>query len=163
MPIDRNTDRRTLLSLLIGGISAAVAGTITGIFGRFLVGSASAQEADAGAGVSLGRLSDWPGGRGPLERTISFAGRDGYFRDDHRAKIFLTRIGSDPVVFSATCTHLGCAVTWDPGSMTFRCPCHGGVYRSDGTVAAGPPPGPLRRLPIEIRKDEVLVHPGEIA
>jgi Rieske Fe-S protein len=154
-------DRRNLLSWLIGGVSAAIAGTVALIFGRFLAGSASAQELGGATAVSLGKLSDW--GKGPVERTVSFLDRDGYYRENRRARIFLTRIGVEPVVLSATCTHLGCAVSWDPGSLTFRCPCHGGVYRSDGTVAAGPPPRPLRRLPIQIRDGELFVSAGDLA
>jgi menaquinol-cytochrome c reductase iron-sulfur subunit len=47
------------------------------------------------------------------------------------------------LAFAVNCTHLGCPVNWQPSSGIFICPCHGGVYYADGTVAAGPPP---RRL-----------------
>ena len=50
------------------------------------------------------------------------------------------------VAFSINCTHLGCPVRWLPDANLFMCPCHGGVYYKDGTVAAGPPPGPLTNL-----------------
>ena len=161
MPLWKTIDRRRLLSFLIGGVSAAIAGTLAAIFGRFLAGSASARESGAAPAVSLGKLSDWS--QGPAERTISFVDRDGYFKENRRVRVLLTRSGVEPVVLSATCTHLGCAVSWDSGSQTFRCPCHGGVYRSDGTVAAGPPPQPLRRLPIQIRDGELFVSPGDLA
>jgi menaquinol-cytochrome c reductase iron-sulfur subunit len=49
----------------------------------------------------------------------------------------------DFTVFAINCTHLGCPVNWVPGGHIFLCPCHGGVYNADGTVAAGPPPRPL--------------------
>ena len=163
MSPDRTTDRRKLLSLLIGGISTGIGGALAAIFGRFLSGSASTQEAGGAAPVSLGKLSEWPDGGRPVERIVSFANRDGYFRESLPARIFLTRTGGAPAVFSATCTHLGCAVSWDAGSRTFRCPCHGGVYRGDGSVVAGPPPRPLPRLAVEIRDGEVFLHPGELA
>jgi menaquinol-cytochrome c reductase iron-sulfur subunit len=51
----------------------------------------------------------------------------------------------DFTVFAVNCTHLGCPVNWLPDGKIFLCPCHGGVYYSDGTVAAGPPPRPLFR------------------
>ncbi|MGH2461445.1 MAG: ubiquinol-cytochrome c reductase iron-sulfur subunit [Chloroflexota bacterium] len=51
----------------------------------------------------------------------------------------------DFTVFAVTCTHLGCPVNWLPDARIFLCPCHGGVYYADGTVAAGPPPRPLFR------------------
>jgi len=50
---------------------------------------------------------------------------------------------NDFTVFAVNCTHLGCPVNWLPDARIFLCPCHGGVYYADGTVAAGPPP---RRL-----------------
>lgn len=50
---------------------------------------------------------------------------------------------SDFTIFAVNCTHLGCPVNWLPDGHIFLCPCHGGVYYSDGSVAAGPPPLPL--------------------
>ena len=49
----------------------------------------------------------------------------------------------DFTVFAVNCTHLGCPVNWLADARIFLCPCHGGVYYSDGTVAAGPPPRAL--------------------
>ena len=44
------------------------------------------------------------------------------------------------VAYSANCSHLGCPVRWEPDADLFMCPCHGGVYYKNGSVAAGPPP-----------------------
>ncbi len=168
MTPDSRIDRRKLLGFLTGGLAAAIAGTATAIFGRYLAGSASAQGLEGTAPVSLGKLSDWPAGPDPVQRTVSFLERDGYSRETRRERVFLVRDGQArngpaAAVFSATCTHLGCAVAWDSGSRTFRCPCHGGVYGIDGRVVSGPPPRPLRRLPLEIRGGEVFVRPSELA
>jgi menaquinol-cytochrome c reductase iron-sulfur subunit len=59
------------------------------------------------------------------------------------------------VAFSVNCTHLGCPVRWEAGSELFMCPCHGGVYYKDGTVAGGPPPKPLFRHAVRTRKGQV--------
>jgi menaquinol-cytochrome c reductase iron-sulfur subunit len=59
------------------------------------------------------------------------------------------------VAFSANCTHLGCPVRWMEGAELFMCPCHGGVYYSDGSVAAGPPPLPLFRYDVRVENGEV--------
>jgi menaquinol-cytochrome c reductase iron-sulfur subunit len=59
------------------------------------------------------------------------------------------------IAFSANCTHLGCPVRWMEGAQLFMCPCHGGVYYSDGNVAAGPPPRPLFRYNVRIENGEV--------
>jgi menaquinol-cytochrome c reductase iron-sulfur subunit len=64
--------------------------------------------------------------------------------------------------FGLNCTHLGCPVNWRPGAELFLCPCHGGVYYADGSVAGGPPPRPLVRYSIRIgggNRVQVLTRP----
>jgi len=61
------------------------------------------------------------------------------------------------IAFSVDCTHLGCPVRWLPGANLFMCPCHGGVFYSDGTVASGPPPRPLFHYPVRVQGDEVQI------
>ncbi|MDE3077077.1 MAG: ubiquinol-cytochrome c reductase iron-sulfur subunit [Chloroflexota bacterium] len=58
-------------------------------------------------------------------------------------------------VWAVNCTHLGCPVSWLPDAKLFECPCHGGIYYADGSVAAGPPPRPLFKHAVRIR-DGVL-------
>jgi menaquinol-cytochrome c reductase iron-sulfur subunit len=55
--------------------------------------------------------------------------------------------------FSAYCTHVGCPVRWEQGAGMFMCPCHGGAFHRDGSVAAGPPPQPLARYPVRVGPD----------
>lgn len=55
------------------------------------------------------------------------------------------------VVYSRDCTDLGCPITHDPGSNWFFCPCHGGIFATDGTPKAGPPNRPLYRYAIRVR------------
>jgi len=62
------------------------------------------------------------------------------------------------IAFALDCTHLGCPVRWEPGARLFMCPCHGGVYYQDGTVAGGPPPEPLRRYEVRVREDDVEIR-----
>jgi len=62
------------------------------------------------------------------------------------------------VAFSVNCRHLGCPVRWVPDAELFMCPCHGGVYYKDGTVAAGPPPEPLHRYPVRIHEGQVQIR-----
>lgn len=51
------------------------------------------------------------------------------------------------IAFSVDCTHLGCPVRWLPDANLFMCPCHGGVFYANGTVASGPSPKPLTKSP----------------
>ena len=60
--------------------------------------------------------------------------------------------------FAINCSHLGCPVTWLPDASLFMCPCHGGVYNRDGSVAAGPPPRPLKQYPVRVRNGRVEIE-----
>ena len=64
--------------------------------------------------------------------------------------------------FSANCTHLGCPVRWEEGAQLFMCPCHGGVYYEDGSVAAGPPPHPLTRYAVRVTAGNVEIRTDPI-
>jgi menaquinol-cytochrome c reductase iron-sulfur subunit len=66
------------------------------------------------------------------------------------------------VAFSANCTHLGCPVRWEEKAELFMCPCHGGVYYKDGSVAAGPPPKPLVQYPVRINKNKIEIQTSPI-
>lgn len=66
------------------------------------------------------------------------------------------------LAFSANCTHLGCPVRWEAKAELFMCPCHGGVYYKDGTVAAGPPPKELVRYQIRVNKDNVEIKTAPV-
>jgi glycine/D-amino acid oxidase-like deaminating enzyme/nitrite reductase/ring-hydroxylating ferredoxin subunit len=39
---------------------------------------------------------------------------------------------------SATCTHMGCQVTWNELERSWDCPCHGSRFGIDGQVLSGP-------------------------
>lgn len=60
--------------------------------------------------------------------------------------------GGQFVAYSQKCTHLSCAVFYQPGQERLYCPCHEGVFNpGSGDPVAGPP---RRRLPrILLRRD----------
>ena len=72
-----------------------------------------------------------------------------------RTAVWLRRSNeTDFSAFSINCTHLGCPVNWRPDAQLFLCPCHGGVYYADGSVAGGPPPRSLNQLPVRVTDDQ---------
>jgi menaquinol-cytochrome c reductase iron-sulfur subunit len=80
-----------------------------------------------------------------------------------RSAAWLRRVDADTfIAFSINCTHLGCPVRWLAKAGLFMCPCHGGVYYEDGTVAAGPPPSPLPRYLVRVKEGEVQVRTAPI-
>lgn len=80
-----------------------------------------------------------------------------------KAAAWLRRESEDRfIAFSAHCTHLGCPVRWEAGAQLFMCPCHGGAYYKDGTVAAGPPPKPLTKIDVRINKADVEIRTAPV-
>lgn len=66
------------------------------------------------------------------------------------------------IAFSANCTHLGCPVRWIEGAQLFMCPCHGGVYYKDGSVASGPPPKALVQYPVRINRQQIEIQTSPV-
>lgn len=67
--------------------------------------------------------------------------------------ILVQRTAADQFrVYSALCPHLGCAVDWSAESASYVCPCHGAVFKDDGSLApkldggSNPSPRPLDTL-----------------
>lgn len=90
----------------------------------------------------------------PLSRTtIDWGSGETAFIDIGGVPVFCRRHRQDDgsvavAAFDLRCTHQGCPVVPQPPGQGFACPCHGGMYDDDGVPIAGPPPAPLRRLPI---------------
>ena len=66
------------------------------------------------------------------------------------------------VAYSQKCTHLSCAVYYQPEQSRLYCPCHEGIFDPEtGEPTAGPP---QRRLPrIALRQDGDLLYALEEA
>jgi Rieske Fe-S protein len=60
--------------------------------------------------------------------------------------------------FEQKCTHLSCAVFYQPQADKIQCPCHNGWFDArTGNVLQGPPPRPLPRLNVLVRGEEIYV------
>jgi cytochrome b6-f complex iron-sulfur subunit len=60
--------------------------------------------------------------------------------------------------YEQKCTHLSCAVFYQPQADRIQCPCHNGWFDArTGSVLQGPPPRPLRHLEVVIKGEEIYV------
>lgn len=76
------------------------------------------------------------------------------FLQDQQVYIVRTTEGFSAV--SAICTHLGCITQWKPEADQIACPCHGSVFKSDGTKIKGPAPRSLPHFAITLTADGEL-------
>src|SRR5262249_35203791 len=61
------------------------------------------------------------------------------------------------VAYSQKCTHLSCAVVYEPAHKRLACPCHQGYFSMhDGSVLQGPPSRPLPRIELEQRGGDLI-------
>lgn len=150
---DRRTFFRATIGVIIAGISS-VLGVVVG--GAVLSPSFSGRRGEEW--VPAGRVRDLQDGV-PVPVAVRVRRQDGYYEAIDQQVVFLIGSPDGSVkALSSTCTHLGCRVSYDAGSKTIKCPCHGGVYTPDGQVIAGPPPRPLPELPARVDGARVLVQ-----
>ena len=162
----RNTlsRRRVLISIAAGGgVVAAV--TVVSLFGsRFLSGTTS----------STGNTTT-TGGTTPGSTTNTTTGHTGtvvaHTTDIpvNGAKTFPIANQSNPgiivhltdnsfVAFDSTCTHAGCAVSYNSQDKLLECPCHGAAFdpSKNASVVQGPAPTPLAPIHITVNADGTI-------
>lgn len=158
MPIETSTadaPRRRFLTSITTGILTVIGGILGVLGGGAVLSSTVRRQEDWLAASALHDLPD----NQPTAVTLSVMRLDGYREALERRTIFLVKTGeSEVAAFDATCTHLGCLVTWDPQEQVFRCPCHGGVFDRTGAVMDGPPPEPLTKIATRVDGNRVLVQ-----
>ena len=148
-----NAERRrflTKLSLVLGGIGAALA-SIPSI--AFLLGLRKPPQ----VWRTVGKVDDFKVGT-----TVNVAFQDSsplsWSGVTAQTAAWLRRNAEQEfIAFSMNCTHLGCPIRWLSDANLFMCPCHGGVFYSDGRVASGPPPKPLNQYPVRVENGEVQI------
>ena len=65
--------------------------------------------------------------------------------------------GSYWIALYQRCVHLGCTVPFRNDCLSFKCPCHGSHYNSDGEYLDGPAPRSLDRFAFHFEAGEVVV------
>lgn len=83
------------------------------------------------------------------------------FYDLEGNEIMIKRDDSGLKAYSSVCPHLGCRVHWEEDKNEFFCPCHKGVFASNGVAISGPPADAgqsLKEIPIEIDEANNIVY-----
>jgi menaquinol-cytochrome c reductase iron-sulfur subunit len=158
-PIYRRRFLDFLTKVLMTGLGLAVAIPAIGYFVGPLLPRRDGDGAAEGF-ADAGRLGDIPIGGWHL---VSFktVRQDGWKKSSIARAIWVRRQGNgqqDVSVLSSICPHLGCPINWHPGQAQFLCPCHGGIFQSDGEHISGPPPRSMDTLDFEIRTGRLWVR-----
>jgi Rieske Fe-S protein len=91
---------------------------------------------------------------------ISYPVKDGFYESTVSKPVFVSHQANPDrfTVFNSRCTHLGCMLHWDDGKNLFICDCHGGQFKPDGVVKAGPPPRPMDRYQTIVKEGHLFVQ-----
>lgn len=154
LPVSR---RLTLAAVVLNAIAATL--VATPVLGYLL---APVLRPRKDQWIDLGAVDDFPLNQ---TRLATYRNKGGLPWDGNVDKVaaYVQRLEVDKFrVLAVNCTHLGCPVNWFPESGLFLCPCHGGVYYSDGERASGPPPRGLYVYQYRIREGRLEVFGGHL-
>lgn len=155
-----STPRRVFMRI-VTGVLGAVAATLVGLP---LVGYFVGRRRQRVYWVTMGAIEDFPLNE---TRKIDFDNplRQPWDGMTAYTGVYVRNVGQDEgkpgeqfLVLAVNCAHLGCPVSWFPQSGLFMCPCHGGVYYSDGARASGPPPRGLYHCVWRVRKGQLQIQ-----
>ncbi|HET9724526.1 MAG TPA: ubiquinol-cytochrome c reductase iron-sulfur subunit [Actinomycetota bacterium] len=175
--VDTEVDRATFLSVATIGVGALIGAAVTvpvlgfGVLPSFMGEGVETKDVD------LGPISNFPEGtfviatylEDPAQGEVSR--RTAFIRNNGRVD---GGVPSFTAIFSR-CVHLGCPVQpngpIDEASKkdvngvelrpvlaaSFGCPCHGGLYDSEGNRSAGPPVRSLDRYEFSIKDGNLIL------
>jgi Rieske Fe-S protein len=156
----RVVSRRWMLLKLGVLLNASVAVAVALPVVRYLLAPARRRGA-YNSWVSLGSIDQFPTGETRLA-TYKNPFNQSWDGDTAQTACWVRRIDTQTFqVFAINCAHLGCPVRWFPQSALFMCPCHGGVYYSDGSRASGPPERGLFEYSYKVVEDQLQIRAGE--
>lgn len=158
-PAPRISRRRALTLLAAGGGGAVAVTAVAVIASHFLAGNTAPATP---IGQSPSQTENTSGHTGTvLARTSDVS--------LNSAKQFPIANSSNPgllihlpnnqfVAYNSTCTHAGCAVSYNPQNKLLECPCHSAVFdpAKNAAVVSGPAPAPLAPIKITVNADGTI-------
>jgi Rieske Fe-S protein len=153
---ESDLNRRKFMEIGIYGISGTIAAVSGVALTRFAIGPSFEKKKSKWIEFEL---ENNPDDREGFERIIlGYETKHGWLTRYERVLAFARKTKDDEVVvINATCTHLGCIVTWKEDQKIFQCPCHDGRYDAEGLVISGPPPKPLERHKTKVVDGRIFV------
>ena len=139
------SNRRTLLNR-IWAVIAALAFIELGWFGSSLLKSRKARNAQLNGVryIEAGRVENFKAGQ---------------VKAVPEAMLFLACLEDNRfIALSRTCTHLGCAISWDGDEQKFICPCPGSSFDRCGVVLTAPALRPLDYYPVRIENGHIRIE-----
>jgi len=138
--------RRDMLNLLWTASGALVLSEMAFVGLKFL--SPKVAEGEFGGTFNLGSPDSYPTGSiTPME-----SGRFYLVRLDDGGMLAIYR----------KCTHLGCAVPYEPTTGQFVCPCHGSTFELNGDVQNEPAPRALDLFALQVVDGEIVVDTSKV-
>jgi cytochrome b6-f complex iron-sulfur subunit len=143
---EKDLNRRDALKVLWTAAGALVFGELAFVGYQFL--SPRKTDGEFGGVFNLGPAADFPNGSvTPIET----------------GRFYLVRLEDGGLLaLYRKCTHLGCAVPYEPTLGQFVCPCHGSAFDLDGDVQNAPAPRALDMFEITLEDGNILVNTGKV-
>jgi Rieske Fe-S protein len=142
-----NNNRRDFLGMLLGGgFFAWIISLFYPVF-RFLE-PPKVEEVKVSS-VKIGAVEEMERDSGKI---IKFG---------NKPVIVIRKTEGEYIAFAGVCTHLDCIVQFRKDYGQIYCACHNGRYDLNGRNVSGPPPAPLKKFGVTIKKDEVIVYEEE--
>ena len=137
-PIPNLKDRREVMQMFGVGVTAVIAALAAGGLKKSIPLPKT--------GTKIVALSAFPVGS-----VMQYTAPDGN-------PAFLFRTNAGVFAYSATCTHQGCTVGYNPAGKTLDCPCHGSTFdpANGGAVLGGPAPSPLPKYSVAIVGNSIV-------
>jgi Rieske Fe-S protein len=152
----QDSSRRKFMEIGVYTITGCIAVVSGAVLTRFGIGSAMDNQDSKWVEADI-LLEDIP--TDSFEQVIiDFESKDGWITAPTKALAFVRKEQDGTITaISATCTHLGCVVSWKEEGKFFKCPCHDGRYDPQGNVISGPPPAPLWHHPVKVEDGRLLL------